>query len=89
MKQFQDGIPKKVLKEIFPQKPNKTPISEHIYLQLKRMILSGKLKKGQRLLRSELVHIFDVNEVTLSGAFSQLRKEKLVIIKPGEGSFVA
>jgi DNA-binding GntR family transcriptional regulator len=89
MKRFQDGIPKKVLQEIFPQKPNKSPVSEQIYLHLKHMILSGKFKKGQRLLRSELVQILDVNEGTLSGVFSQLIKEKLVIIKPGEGSFIA
>lgn len=89
MKRFGDGIPNKVLKEIFPKKPNKSPVSEQIYLHLKHMILSGKLEKGQRLLKWKFVQIFDVNEGTVSRAFYQLRKDGLVIIKGGRGSFVA
>jgi DNA-binding GntR family transcriptional regulator len=89
MKQFADGIPNKVLKKIFPQKLNSSPASEPIYLHLKRMILSGKLKKGQRLPRWEFVRNFDVYERDVFEAFSQLRKEKLVIFKPGKGSVVA
>jgi DNA-binding GntR family transcriptional regulator len=53
------------------------------------MILSGKLKKGQRLLRWKFVQIFDVSERTMTEAFSKLRKERLVTIKPGVGSVVA
>ena len=89
MKQFGDGIPRKVLKEILPKKHNSSSVSEPIYLHLKRMILSGKLKKGQRLLRWKFVQIFDVGECTVTEAFSKLRKEGLVIIKGGGGSFVA
>jgi len=89
MNRFSDGIPDKVLKEILPKKHNSSPVSEPIYLHLKRMILSGKLKKGQRLLRWKFVQIFDVSEWTVSRAFYQLRKDGLVIIKGGGGSFVA
>jgi DNA-binding GntR family transcriptional regulator len=89
MKRFGDGIPNKVLKEIFPKKHHSSPISEPIYFHLKRMILSGKLKKGQRLLRWKFVQIFDVSERTVTEAFSKLRKEGLVTIKPGVGSVVA
>jgi len=84
-----DRVPNKVLKEIFPKKLNNSPVSEEIYFHLKRMIFSGKLKKGQRLLRWELVQIFDVNETAVSKAFSHLRKDGLVIIKGGVGSVVA
>jgi len=89
MKQPKGRIPNKLLKEIFPEKLNRSPVSDQIYLHLKRMILSGKLKKGRRLLRSEFVQIFDVNETILSRAFSKLRKDGLVISKKGGGSFVA
>jgi DNA-binding GntR family transcriptional regulator len=89
MKRFGDGIPTKVLKEIFPKKHNSSPISEPVYFHLKSMILSGKLKKGQRLLRWRFVQIFDVSERTVTEAFSKLRKEGLVTIKPGVGSVVA
>ena len=88
MKTF-DRIPHKVLKQIFPERLNRSPASEEIYTHLKQMILSGKLKKGQRLLRLEIVQRFDVNEGTVSKAFSQLRKDGLVIVKGGGGSFVA
>jgi DNA-binding GntR family transcriptional regulator len=84
-----DRIPNKVLKEIFPKRLNSSPVSEQIYFHLKRMILSGKLKRGQRLLRLEFVQIFDVNEGTVSKAFSQLKKDGLVINKGGVGSVVA
>jgi len=83
MKIFRDRIPNRVLKEIFPENLNGAPVSERIYTHLKQMILSGKLKKGQRLLRSDFLQIFDVNEGTLSKAFPKLRKDGLVITKGG------
>ena len=89
MKRFKDGIPKKVLKEILPKRLTRGLPAKEIYTPLKQMILSGKLKKGQRLLRSEFVQIFDVDERTISKAFSKLRKNGLVILKGGRRSFVA
>jgi len=89
MKRFRDAIPDKVLDEILPKKLNTSLSTEQIYTPLKQMILSGKLKKGQRLLRLEFVQIFDVDERIVPKAFSQLRKEELVIIKDGRCSFVA
>ncbi len=88
MKRFGDGISKKVLKEVFPKKLNRSLAFEHIYSHLKQMILSGELRKGQRLLALEFTLIFDVNHGTVSQAFSQLRKDGLVISK-GRRSFVA
>ncbi len=88
MKRFGDGIPKKVLKEVFPKKLNRSLAFEHIYNHLKQMILSGELRKGQRLLALQFALIFDVNHGTVSQAFSQLRKDGLIIIK-GKRSFVA
>ena len=88
MKRYGDGIPNKVLKEILPKKHSRSPVSEHLYLHLKRMILSGQLAKGQSLLRWKCVLIFDVNEWDVSKAFSQLREDGLIIYK-GRRSFVA
>jgi DNA-binding GntR family transcriptional regulator len=53
------------------------------------MILSGRLKKGQRLMRGEIVRSLNVSEIVVSRAFSQLKKDGLVIIKGRVGSFVA
>jgi DNA-binding GntR family transcriptional regulator len=77
-----------VLKEIFPKKIKRSSVSEQVYSYVKSMILSGKLKKGQRLLRLDFVQIFDVNETAVSKAFSQLKKDGLIISKGNTGSFV-
>lgn len=81
MKRFRDGIPYKVLKDIFPKKRHSTPDSGQIYRHLRRMIGSKKLSKGQRLLRWEFVQMFDVHERIVSEAFSKLRKDGLVIAR--------
>ena len=84
-----DRIPDEVLKEIFPRKLNRCRASEWVYTQLKQMILAGKLKKGKSLVREEIAKNFDVSEGIVSRAFSQLRKERLIISKGRRGSFVA
>jgi GntR family transcriptional regulator, transcriptional repressor for pyruvate dehydrogenase complex len=89
MRRIGDGIPGDILKEIFPDKLNTHQASDTVYTQLKEMILSGKLGKGQSLLRSEFLQSFGINEGTLSKAFSRLRKDGLIIVKGGGGSFVA
>ena len=83
-----DGVPKKVLKKIFPEKLERSLVSDKVYFHLKRMIRSGKLKKGERLLRWKFVKTFDVNESGVTLAFSRLRKDGLIITKGKRGSFV-
>jgi len=81
-------IPDKVLKEIFPKKLSRFQSSDEVYTQLKKMILSGKLKKGQKLIQEEVVQRFNLNKAAVTVAFSRLRKEKLIITKRGVGSYV-
>jgi len=52
------------------------------------MILSGKFKKGQKLLQDQIAKTFNVNKLAVSIAFSRLRKDGLVIIKNRVGTFV-
>ena len=80
-------IPDEVLKEIFPKKLNRSLASEEIYKHLKQMILSGTSKKGKRLLREEIAQKLNVNETAVAKAFSQLKKDKLIIVKH-KGSFI-
>jgi DNA-binding transcriptional regulator YhcF (GntR family) len=89
MKQFGDRIPNKVLREIFPRRINRNLAAEQIYTHIKRTILSGKLTKGQKLFRVKIAQDFGVNIVTVSVAFSKLKKHRFVIVKRGVGSFVA
>jgi len=49
MKTGKDRIPDELLKEIFPRKLNERKAPEELYTHLKKMILSGKLKKGGKI----------------------------------------
>jgi len=83
-----NGIPQKLLKEIFPKKLEKGLTSDKAYSHIKRMILSGKLKKGERLLRWKYVKILEVKETAVTMAFCRLKKDGLIVTKGRKGSFV-
>ena len=83
-----DRIPDEILKGIFPRKFKRSLASERVYSKLKRMILSGKLRKGKRLVREEIARNFNVSGTAVAKAFSQLKKDRLIIIKGGAGSFI-
>jgi hypothetical protein len=89
MKKSQNRIPNEVLKEIFPQKIKRSLGSERVYVQLRKMMLSGKLKRGKRLYREKIAQDFDVGCTAVSEAFSRLKRDGLVIVKHTVGSFVA
>jgi len=88
MVKSRDRIPNEVLKEIFPRKLSRFQSSNEVYAQLKKMILSGKLKKGQKLVQEEIVQTFNLNKAAVTIAFSRLKKDGLIVIKRGVGSFV-
>jgi len=83
-----EKIPNEVLKEIFPRKLKRSLASEWVYSQLKQMIFSGKLKKGHKLMQDGIAQDFNVSQVAVGLAFSQLKKDGLIISKVGTGSFV-
>jgi DNA-binding GntR family transcriptional regulator len=83
-----EKIPDEVLKEIFPRKLKRSLASEWVYSQLKQMIFSGKLKKGHKLMQDGIAQDFNVSKVAVGLAFSQLKKDGLIISKVGTGSFV-
>ena len=89
MKQSKSRIPTEVLEEIFPKQLRRSRASEWVYSRLKQQILSEEFKKGQRLLREEIAQNFNVSETNVTRALSQLKKDGLIIIKGGVGSFVA
>ena len=89
MKKSKDRIPDKVLKEIFPKKLSRSQPSDEVYAQLRKMILSGKLKKGQKLTYDGIAQDFNVSRWIVHKVISQLKKDGLIISKWREGSFVA
>jgi GntR family transcriptional regulator len=82
-------VPEEVLKEIFQRKLKRRDLNGEVYNKLKKMILSGKLKKGERLVQEKLALQFDVSRQTIIFALQQLKKDKLIIIKHKKGSFVS
>jgi len=84
-----DRIPDEVLKEIFPKKLNRYEASEMVYSQLKKMILSGRLKKGEKLSYNGIAQHFNVSRGIAHRIISQLKKEGLIISKDKVGLFIA
>ena len=89
MKQSKERIPDEVLKEIFPKKLKKRGAPEDLYIHLKKMILSGKLKKGQKLTYDGTALDFNVSRGIVHNVISRLKKDRLIISKWRKGSFVA
>jgi DNA-binding GntR family transcriptional regulator len=82
-------IHEEVLKEIFPRKYKRRQISQEIYEEIKKMILSGKLKKGRRLVEENLANQLNVSRNPVRTAIRQLRKEGLVTWKFRKGTYVS
>ena len=81
-------IPDKVLKGIFPKKLNRGSASERVYSHLKQMILSGKVKKGKRLIQEKIAQKFNVSRMAVGIAFTKLKEDGLIISRRGVGSFI-
>ena len=88
-RRMRGAIPNSVMSEIFPRKVKRSFLREEVYDQLKKMIVSGKFKKGQRLAQEELALRFNASRTPVRESLIRLRKEKLVIWKDRKGTFVA
>lgn len=86
---MKNKIPDTIIDEIFPRKVKRSVLSEEVYDQLKKMILFGKFKKGQRLVEEKLARRLNVSRNPVQIALLRLRKENLVIWKYKKGTFVA
>jgi DNA-binding GntR family transcriptional regulator len=82
-------VPEEVLKEIFQRKLKRRDLSGQVYNKLKKMILSGKLKRGERLVQEELALRFNVSRQTVIFALRQLKKDKMIVVKYKRGAFVS
>jgi DNA-binding GntR family transcriptional regulator len=82
-------IPDEVLKTIFQRKLQRRNVNGEVYQKLKKMIVSGKMEKGQRLVQEQLAHNFNVSRQTIRTALAQLKKDRLIDWKYRGGSFVS
>lgn len=60
----------------------------HVYEQLKRLILSGVLRAGERLHERDLTEKLGVSRTPLREALNQLASDGLVVNRPQRGHFV-
>ncbi len=88
MRRSKARIPDEVLREVFPQKLNRSRFSEEVYTQLKKIMLSGKLEDGKKLTQGEIAHTFNVSMTPVNVAYSRLEKDGLITIRGKAGSFV-
>jgi hypothetical protein len=58
-----------------------------VYSQLRKMILKGKFKKGDKLFQEEIAGTFGVSLATVSKVYAQLLKDKLIVQKRKAGTF--
>jgi len=86
---MKNAIQEGTLKEIFPRRYKRRQIGQEIYEQIKKMILSGKLKKGQRLVEEKLANHLNVSRNPVRIAILQLRDEGLVTWEFRKGTFVS
>jgi len=86
---MKNKIPDQVIREIFPRRLQKHQVIPNTYDRLKKMILSGKLKKGERLVQEKLAHDFGVSRMPIIKAIAQLKKDGLIVWKYRRGAFVA
>jgi DNA-binding GntR family transcriptional regulator len=75
----------------FPGKPYERPatLSESIYTYLKKAIIEGNLKPGQRLLEKEFAEIFKASTTPVREAFRKLSAEKYIVINSRKDVTVA
>jgi DNA-binding GntR family transcriptional regulator len=81
-------IPGKLLKDIFPKRLTPILPSKETYDILKRMILTGELKNGEILIPNTVAKQLKVGDIAVRKAFSQLRKDGLIVPRRGACSVV-
>ena len=62
---------------------------DQVYLSLKRAIVSGEVPPGAAIDKSELCQRFGVSRLPITTAINRLAYERLVLIEPQRGSYVA
>lgn len=64
-------------------------ISDHVFQALRKQILLGELKPGERLLVLDIANKFDISQAPVREALERLKQEGLIIGRNNKGSIVA
>ena len=69
---------------------SRIPIYKQVYENVKNMILNGELSAGDKLPSvRELAKELGVNPNTITKAFQELEKDKIIYTVPGRGSYAS
>ncbi len=72
------------------EKVERVNVGDQVFEQMKRLILSGEWKSGERIPgENELVRLFGVSRVSVRAAIHQLVGMGVLLVRHGEGTFVA
>lgn len=72
-----------------PESPvHSPPLRFQVYERLLRMIVSGRLRAGERLLESELASALGVSRGPIREAFQLLERDAWIVVQPRRGTFV-
>jgi DNA-binding GntR family transcriptional regulator len=80
---------RKLQPKLAPRDPSGASMSERIYVDLKAAIVAGTLPPGASIDKNEIRRRFNASLSPVTAAISRLGYEKLVVIEPQRGSFVA
>ena len=65
------------------------PLREIVYEELRKLILTGQIKPGTRMMEIELAEDMGVSRTPIREAIRKLEKEGLVIIEPRKGAYAS
>ncbi len=65
------------------------PLRELVYEELRKLIMTGQIKPGTRMMEIELAESMGVSRTPVREAIRQLEKDNLVTIEPRRGAYVS
>lgn len=72
-----------------PEKPVDQPLGDFVYRQVKRRILDGAFRSGERIREADITDELDVSRTPVREAFRRLQSEGLLRVEPQRGVVVA
>ncbi|MBW2081768.1 MAG: GntR family transcriptional regulator [Deltaproteobacteria bacterium] len=75
--------------DLFKKAPEKKPLGQFVYEELKGAIINGKLSPGQRIAESRIAQVMKISRTPVREAFHKLEREGWIRHLPNSGFFVS
>ena len=70
------------------KKLDRTTLAKQVVREIRRQVFSGALKSGERVVEMEIASAMGISRGPIREAFAELVKEGLLIVNPGQGTYV-